>query len=86
MRELPLADLFAKEKIAREITEAKDIEKIRKCALDLLGLYYSQKKAANWAMEQSLTKPSAINIEDTLPDQPVMELAPKPVRPDCDVL
>jgi hypothetical protein len=86
MRELPLADLFAKEKIARDITEARDIEKIRKCALDLLDLYYQQKKAANWAMEQTLTRPSTINIKDTLPDQPVMELAPKPVRPEMDVL
>lgn len=86
MRELPLADLFAKEKLVRDITEAKDIEKIRKCALDLLELYYNQKKAANWAMEQTFTRPSSIKIEDTLPDEPVLQLAPKPVRPEMDVL
>lgn len=86
MRELPLTDLFAKEKIVREIKEARDIEKLRKCALDLLELYYSQKRATNWVMEGTLAKPATIVVSEVLEDQPVPQLAPKPTRPDSDMV
>lgn len=86
MRELPLADLFAQEKVAREIREAKDIEKIRSAALELLGLYYNQKKATNWVMESQLGAPATIIVNEPVQSVPVKELAPRPVMPDHDVL
>lgn len=86
MRELPLADVFAKEKLSRDIKEARDIEKLRKAALDILDLYYSQKQATNWAYELSLSRPNEATIKDVVRDVPVQKLAPKPVRKDMDVL
>lgn len=86
MRELPLADLFAQEKLARVLRESKDIEIVRSAALELLGLYYNQKKATNWVMESQLGAPATIVMNETLADVPVKELAPRPVMPDHDVL
>ncbi|AEC53054.1 hypothetical cyanophage protein [Synechococcus phage S-CRM01] len=86
MRDLPINQLFEKEKLAREIKEAQNIENVRKAALELLDLYYSQKQAANWAIEQNLLGPSTINVDKDTFNVPVGSVAPGPANQDLDVL
>jgi hypothetical protein len=86
MRDLPINQLFEKEKLAREIKEAKNIENLRKAALELLDLYYSQKRAANWAIEQNILGPSTFVVDKNTFDVPVEPVAQQPANQDMDVL
>lgn len=63
--QLSLGQSFQKERFTRELKEARDIERIRAVALQLLEAWYTQKAATEWVMRQSLSRPAIV-----LPDSP----------------